>query len=308
MSRIGDRGEMEAFVRSVELGGFSAAARELKLTPSALSKLVTRLERSLKVRLLNRTTRRLTPTPEGELFVARCRRILAEMEDAETELSRTRERPRGRLRMHVAVGFAMHQLVPAMPRFFERYPEVHIDLVIEDRRVDIVRESIDISVRPWPPDSTSFVVRKIFDFERVICASPAYLNRHGTPRTPEDLMRHRCMGVSSIPNHGQWLFQLPSGPRALEVPLEASINNADCVYRFALAGVGVARLNEFIVADAIRENRLVRVLADFQCDEHLAMNAIYPQERHRLPRVAAMLDFLTKNFAAAPWRAVQGRT
>jgi DNA-binding transcriptional LysR family regulator len=305
MSRIGDRGEMEAFVRSVELGSFSGAARELQLTPSALSKLVTRLERSLKVRLLNRTTRRIAPTPEGELFVARCRRILAEMEDAEMEVGRSRERPRGRLRMHIAVGFAMHQVAREMPRFLARYPEVQVDLVIEDRRVDIVRENIDISVRPWPPEATSLVVRKIFEFERLLCATPAYLKRHGTPRSPEDLARHRCMGVSSIPNQGQWLFRMPSGPRAIEVPLGASVNNADFVYRFALSGVGIARLNEFIVADAIREGRLVQVLRDYHCPEQLAMLAIYPQERHRLPRVAAMLAFLVDTFAKRPWRTAR---
>jgi DNA-binding transcriptional LysR family regulator len=302
MSRIGDRGEMEAFVRSVELGSFSAAARELKLTPSALSKLVTRLERALKVRLVARTTRRITPTPEGELFVARCRRILAEMEDAEMEVSRSRERPRGLLRMHLGVGVAMHLVVEAMPRFLERNPEVQIDLLIEDRRADIARENIDISVRPWQPETTSLVVRKIFEFERMLVASPAYLKRHGRPRTPEELARHRCMGVSSIPAHTQWLFKMPDGNRALEVLPGAAANNADCIYQFALAGMGIARINEFIAAKALRDGRLVQVLADYHCDEHLSMLAIYPQERHRLPRVAAMLDFLMQSFASRPWR------
>jgi DNA-binding transcriptional LysR family regulator len=201
----------------------------------------------------------------------------------------------------------MHQLAKEMPRFLERHPEVLVDLVIEDRRVDIVKENIDISVRPWPPETTSLVVRKIFDFERLLCASPAYLKRHGTPRSPEDLARHRCMGVSSIPNHGQWMFRMPGGPRAIEVPLSASINNADLVFRFALAGQGIARLNEFIVAEAIADGRLVQVLADFQCAEHLTMLAIYPQERHRLPRVAAMLDFLVETFAKKPWHTLRTR-
>jgi DNA-binding transcriptional LysR family regulator len=303
MSRIGDRGEMEAFVRSVELGSFSAAARELKLTPSALSKLVTRLERSLKVRLLSRTTRRIAPTPEGELFVARCRRILAEMEDAEMEVGRSRERPRGLLRMHLGVGVAMHLIVDALPRFLERNPEVQVDLLIEDRRVDLVRENIDISVRPWQPETTALVVRRIFDFERVLCASPAYLKKHGRPRTPDDLARHRCMGVSSIPAPGQWLFQMAEGPRMLETRLGAAANNADCVYRLALAGVGIARLNEFTAAAALRDGRLVQVLADFHADEKLTMLAIYPQERHRLPRVAAMVEFLMESFSERPWRA-----
>ena len=139
MSRIGDRGEMEAFVRAVELGSFSAAARELGLTPSGISKLVTRLEGALRVRLLNRTTRRVAATPEGELFLARCRRILAEMDDAESEIGMARERPRGRIRVHIAVGFAMHQVIDAMPRFFQRHPDVQVELLVEDRRVDLAR-------------------------------------------------------------------------------------------------------------------------------------------------------------------------
>src|SRR5439155_5677706 len=187
MPRIGDRGEMEAFVRAVETGSFSAAARELKLTPSALSKLVTRLERNLKVRLLSRSTRRIAPTPEGELFMRRCRRILAEMEDAEMEVSRARDRPRGKLRMHMGVGFGISQGVNALPRFFERYPEVELDLVIEDRRVDLLQENIDISTWSLPVHGANIIAKKLFEFDRILCASPEYLKRHGAPRTPEDL-------------------------------------------------------------------------------------------------------------------------
>lgn len=184
MARIGDRGEMEAFVRAIELGGFSPAARELGLSPSALSKLVDRLERSLGARLLRRTTRRLSLTPEGDLFLARCRRILAEFEDAETEVGRSRERPRGKLHMHVGVGFAMHQLLPALPAFMARYPEVQVDLRIEDARLDLIKEGLELSVRPAPPDEMH-VARTLFHFERIVCATPAYLRRFGVPRKPE---------------------------------------------------------------------------------------------------------------------------
>lgn len=302
MSRIGDRGELEAFVRAVELGSFSSAARELGLTPSGISKLVSRLESALRVRLLNRTTRRLAATPEGELFLARCRRVLAELEDAESEVGAARERPRGRLRVHIAVGFAMHQVIDALPAFFRRHPDVQVELLVEDRRVDLAREGIDISVRPWPPDSDLFVVRKLFDFERLVCAAPAYLKREGTPRTPEDLLRHRCLTVSSIPTHALWRFRVPGGERDLHVAPSATVNNADCVYRFALAGMGIARLNEFIVAQAIRDGRLVSLLDEFRVDEKLAMRVIYTPERHRLPRVAAMIDFLMASFSGRPWR------
>src|SRR3954465_11295763 len=141
---------MEAFVRSVELGGFSAAARQLKLTPSAISKLVSRLESALKVRLLNRTTRKLTATAEGEQFLVRCRRVLAELEDAESELGRQRDQPRGKLRLHVGRGPGAKPPVPPLPRLLARYPEVEVELIVEDRSFHLSREGIDISVRPGP--------------------------------------------------------------------------------------------------------------------------------------------------------------
>lgn len=305
MARIGDRGEMEAFVRSVELGGFSAAARELKLTPSALSKLVSRLEGSLKVRLLNRTTRKLTPTAEGELFLARCRRILAELDDAETEVGRSRERPRGRLRMNVGVGFGTHQLVPALPRFFQRYPEVQLELGIEDRVVDLHKEGIDIAVRAGPPTDLSVVARKICEVERVVCASPEYLARHGEPRTPNDIRRHNCITLTATQSSSQWKFDTPAGRQVVDAAGTITVNNAECLLRLALLGVGIVRTNEFIVGDALRAGTLVRVLAEFHCAEPVPMMALYPHERHRLPRVAAMLDFLVESFAHQPWRSAR---
>lgn len=302
MSRIGDRGEMEAFVRSVETGSFSTAARELKVTPSALSKLVTRLERSLEVRLVSRSTRRIAPTPEGELFMARCRRILAEMEDAEVEVGRSRDRPRGRLRMHMGVGFGASQGVKALPRFFERHPEVELDLVLEDRRVNLLQENVDISTWSFQPHGANLVARKLFDFRRVLCASPAYLERHGVPRTPGDLARHRCLVVSGVPAQSPWVFQTRAGRRLFDVEPTVRVNNADCKYRFTLAGMGIAQFSEYIAADALRDGRLVQLLADCHRPDVLAQYVIYPKERHRLPRVATMVDFLMETFASRPWR------
>lgn len=302
MDRIGDRGALEAFVRSVDLGGFSPAARELKLSPSALSKLVSRLERTLRVRLLHRTTRKLSPTAEGELFLARCRRILAEYEDAENEIGRSRERPRGRLRMHVGAGFAMHAVIPALPRFLERYPEVQLDVLVEDRLADLVREEIDISVRPGPPLDQSLVARTVCEFERIVCAAPEYLRRHGTPRTPDELARHRCIVVSGFPGRGRWTFTTPEGPRTIEIPPWQKVNNADAVLQLALQGVGIVRLNEFIVAASLHSGALVPVLAPFHQATAEPMLALYPHTRHRLPRVRAMLDFLVEEFSGQPWR------
>lgn len=302
MSRIGDRGEMEAFVRSIELGSFSAAARELKLTPSAVSKLVTRLEKSLQAPLLSRSTRRVAPTPEGELFLARCRRILMEMEDAEMEVGRARDRPRGKLRMHMGVGFGASQGVAVLPRFLERYPEVELDLVIEDRAVDLLQENIDISAWPLPARGANVIAKKLFEFDRILCASPEYLTRHGTPRTPEELARHRCIVVSSVALQLQWHFETAAGKHVFEVKPAIAVNNVDAKYRLTLDGAGVAQFNEYIVADALRDGRLVRLLPESHRSERLAQYALYQKERHRLPRVAAMLDFLVATFASRPWR------
>jgi len=301
MSHIGELGELRAFLRSVELGSFSAAARELKLTPSTLSKLVTRLERAFKVTLVKRTTREIVPTPEGELFAARCRRILGELEDAQTEVSRSRECPRGRLRMHAGPGFGETQLVYEIPRFLERYPEVTIDLVLEDRRVDLVRENLDISIAVVRPDHENLVVRKLFDIERITCAAPSYLKRHGTPRTPEDLARHRCVRVSSwsaIP----WQFKTPSGIRTVQVDPAFLVNNAGFATQLVFAGAGISQMMEFQVMQGLREGRLVHVLPRYPCPDIRPMVAAYPHERNRLPRVKAMLDFLEDTFAPRPWR------
>jgi DNA-binding transcriptional LysR family regulator len=305
MSWIGDRREMEAFVRAVELGSYSAAARELRLSPSAVSKLVGRLEQALGAHLLNRTTRNLTLTAEGELFIARCRKILAEMEDAENEVRGSRARPRGRLRLHVGTGFGVHLVVPALPRFFERYPEIRLDLVVEDRHPDLVKEGIDLTVRPGPPDP-ALVVRTVFEFERVVCAAPAYLGRCGMPRSPDDLADHSCLGLSSLPR-AEWPFTTPTGRRVVEIVPSIAATNVDCVLRFALMGLGIVRLNEFIVAEDFRRGALVPVLAEFHCAEAEPMLAMYPHMRHRLPRVAAMLEFMAEAFAHRPWRPVLPR-
>jgi DNA-binding transcriptional LysR family regulator len=225
------------------------------------------------------------------------------MEDAENEVARARERPRGRLRMHVGVGFGTHQLVPALPRFLERYPEVEVELLVEDRKVDLVKEGADLSVRPVTMADPSLVARKICEFERVICASPKYLARRGELRSLDDLAKHDCilLYTGGTPA-ARWSFDTPSGRRDVEVPGAMTVNNADCVLRLAVLGLGIVRLNEFIVSEDLRKGNLVPVLPELHCAEAVPMLALYPHMRHRLPRVAAMLDFLVESFAHAPWR------
>ena len=307
MSHVGELGELRAFVRSVQLGSFSAAARELKLTPSTLSKLVTRLERAFGVALVKRTTRQIVATPEGELFLARCRRILAEMEDAEMEVSRSRERPRGRLRVHVGPGFGMLQFLPALPRFLERHPEVEVDVMLEDRRVDIARENLDISITVPRPDHGHLVVRKLFDFERLTAAAPAYAKRHGLPRSPEDIIaNHRCVRVAStlaLP----WQFETPSGIRTIDPQPHVVANNAAFATRLVFDGAGISQMMEFQLIEGLRDGRLVPVLPEFPCPHRQVMAAVYAHERTRLPRVKAMLDFLEETFSSRPWRRSRKR-
>lgn len=294
-------------MRSVELGGFSAAARKLGLTPSALSKLVSRLEKRLGVRLLNRTTRKLAATTEGALFYERCRRIVADIQDAENEVSRSRERPRGRVLVTAGVAIGTHQLVPALPRFLERYTEIEVELYIDDRTVDLMKEGIDVGLRTGPLRDSSLIARKLCDLERVVCASPAYLARCGVPRTPEALSSHTCITQPGMPTSSRWSFSTATGVSEVVPSGRLRANNAECVLRLAVQGMGIIRMNEAAVADDIRKGTLVPILTEARHPDRNQLHLVHPPGRERSPPVAAMLDFLTEVFARAPWRTALPR-
>lgn len=295
-------GEMRAFVRSVELGGFSAAARDLDLTPSALSKLVTRLEDRLGVRLMNRTTRKLALTSEGDAYFASAKRILTDIEEAETEVTRFSDSPRGILRINVGAAFGMHQLAPALPRFLERYPDIELDIAVTDRLVDLVEEGADVAIRNGHLRDSSLVARRICDLHRVICASPAYLKKHGAPKTPQDLLRHNCISISGAPQLRRWPFDTPNGIEAVEVHGNVSANNAETLLQLAATGVGIIRLADVIVGDGIRAGWLVPLLEDVHHREPLPLSAVYLPGKHKSARVAAFVNFLVETFSSAPWR------
>lgn len=291
---------MTAFVRAVELGGFSTAAREMGLTPSAISKLVTRLEDRLGVRLLNRTTRRLALTPEGEAYFHRSVRILADIEEAENEVASFGAQPRGLLRINVGTAFGMYQLTPALPEFLARHPEIQVEITVTDRIVDLIEEGADLGIRLGTLPDSSLVARKICDFERVVCASPGYLRRHGVPRKAADLLRHNCLSISHSPALRRWQFKArDGGVEHIEVSGTVSANSAESLLQLALLGVGIIRLSDAIVGKPIRERRLVRVLQNIQHAEPVPLHAVYPQGRHRSPRLAAMIDFLVERFGDA---------
>jgi DNA-binding transcriptional LysR family regulator len=294
--------EMTAFVRAVDTGGFSAAARELALTPSALSKLVTRLEDRLGARLLHRTTRRLQLTPEGEAFYARARRILAAMDEAEAEVAQAGASPRGLLRLHCGSAFGLHQLAAATPGFLARYPGVELDITISDQPPEQLEESFDLAIRIGPLDESSIVARRICNLERVICAAPAYLERAGTPRTPDDLQAHNCLWITSLPALRRWPFDTNDGIRVVHISGNVVANNAETVLQLAVAGVGITRLTDLIVGEALQRGELVPILTDWHHVEPVPLYATYPGGRHLAPKVRAMVDFLVEQFGGAPWR------
>jgi DNA-binding transcriptional LysR family regulator len=294
--------EMTAFVRVVETGGFSAAAREVGLTPSALSKLVTRLEDRLGARLLHRTTRRLQLTAEGEAYFARARHVLSALDEAEAEVNQAGASPRGVLRLHCGSAFGMHQLAPAIPRFQDLNPQVELDITVSDQPLMQMDESFDLAIRIGPLDESSMVARRICNLERVICAAPVYLERHGRPTTPDDLQLHNCLWITSLPALRRWPFDTDDGIRVVNVSGNVVANNAETVLQLAVAGVGVTRLTDVIVGGAIRRGELVPILTDWHHVEPVPLFATYPSGRNLSPKVRAMVDFLVKEFRGTPWR------
>jgi DNA-binding transcriptional LysR family regulator len=294
--------EMKAFVRAVELGGFSAAARDLDLTPSALSKLTTRLEDRLGVRLMNRTTRKLALTAEGEAYFASAKRILTQIAEAEAEVTQFAAHPKGLLRVNVGVAFGLHQLAPALPRFLQRYPDVELDITVTDRLVDLVEEGADVAIRNGVLRDSSLIAKKICDLHRVICASPAYLKAHGVPNSPAQLLEHNCISISGAPQLRRWPFDTPTGIEYVEVGGNVSANNAETLLQLAATGVGIIRLTDVIVGDGIRAGWLTPVLTDVHHVEPVPLSAVFPHGKHKSPRVAAFVNFLVEQFAGAPWR------
>ena len=293
--------DLRVFVRVLDRGSFSAAAKDLGLTPSAVSKLISRLEDRLGARLLERSTRRLALTPEGELYLARARRIVADIEEAEAEVARVRGAPRGRLRINAGTSFGLHQLAPSLADFLTRYPEIDIELSITDRLVDLIEQQSDIAVRSGHIPDGPFVQRKIADLERVICAAPSYLARRGTPRVAADLKDHDCIVVSGL-GLNRWPFKVASGIDVVDVRPRVFTDDAEAALRLAIEGAGIIRLSDVIVGDSLRRGELVPLLTDIHHVEPFPLAAIFPAGRNRLPRVAVFIEFLIERFANAPWR------
>lgn len=292
---INRSGEMEVFTRVVELGGFSQAARDRRMSPSAVSKLVTRLEARLGARLLNRSTRKLLLTPEGTAFYDRAVRILAELNDAERSVA-TGEAARGRIRINTSAAYATHILAKILPGFLERYPAVTLDLVLTDAIVDLLADRTDVAIRAGPLKSSSLIARKLGDTSMRIMAAPSYLERFGTPRSIADLDGHNRLGFAYVRSVDGWLLRDALG-KAVTVPASGRVQASDgeALRQMVLSGVGMARLGGFTVREDAAAGRLVSVLDDINAHEDEEFHAVYVGQGGPLPtRVRVLLDYLAE--------------
>ncbi len=287
-------GEMEVFVRVVELGGFSAAARAFRMTPSAVSKLVARLEVRLGARLLNRSTRRLQLTPEGSAFYERAVKILADLEEAE-RIAAAGERPAGRIRLNINASFGTHVLSPVLPEFLDRYPDITLEIVQTDAVVDLLEDRTDVAVRAGPLRNSRLVARKLGVTRMVIVGSPRYLAYFGEPRTLAELEGHRRLGFSYVRSLEGWPLLQDGHTRIVPVTGPVRISDGEALRQLAIAGVGLARVGAFTVTEDIKAGRLTPVLEHLNPGDLEEVHAVYLGQGGPLPaRVRALLDFLAE--------------
>jgi DNA-binding transcriptional LysR family regulator len=297
---------MEAFVRVAETKSFSEAARRLRSSKSLVSRQVAALEGELGVRLFHRTTPSLSLTEEGRGYHAQVARILIEIEEANLSVSKSQAAPRGRLRVSAPMSFGILHIGPAIREFLARYPEVELDLSLNDRFVDVVDEGFDLVIRVGRLSDSSLIARKLGQYRMMLCATPAYLEQHGTPRNPNDLKEHQCLCYSTNSLVPEWHFATKDGatwPVQINGPLHA--NNGDVLRAAALQGLGIVYLPSFLVGPDVQASTLASLLPEFVPTD-TAIHAVYPHSRHLSPKVRAFIDFLAQRYGPRPhWDLVE---
>jgi DNA-binding transcriptional LysR family regulator len=291
-------GEMAVFAKAVETGSFSAAGKALKLTPSAVSKLITRTEERLGVLLFQRSTRQLVVTTEGKHFYESCVRILDDMEEAEQGIGQGVAAPSGLLRINTSLPFGTHHIVPLVPAFNERYPDITLDLSFSDAMVDLQREQIDIAIRMGPLADASFRARKLGVSRRAVVASPRYVEAHGFPRKPEDLLQHQCLNFNFRRSLDEWPFKVKK--RTLYLPVHGSIltNNGETMRQLTLEGLGISRLGMFHIEKDVRESRLIELLSEYNPGDLEEIHIIFRNQRYMAARVRVFIDFLVEKLGS----------
>jgi len=291
--------EMEVYAAVIQRGGLSAAARELELTPSAVSKLIKRLENRLGVRLLNRTTRRLSTTEAGQQFYQRCLDILSAVEDAENTLSNYGQIAKGKLRINSTAGFARLQLLPILMEFQEEYPQLELELQLSGIPVDLVAEQVDVAIRLGVLEDTSLVARHLGESRRIVCASPEYLKLHGKPRVPSDLKSHSCLRLSTSRSFNLWRFQTPDGEQLIEARGGFLTNDVNALCDYAMQGGGIARLSSFMVGRLLEDGKLIALLENYEKDQQ-QIHALYPNRKQLPGKVKAFISFLQNKLSDRP--------
>lgn len=298
MRPIENLADIRIFTCIAAAGSLSAAARELGLSLAAVSKRLGRLEENLGVRLVNRTTRRLSLTEEGADFHARCVKLLADFEEAQDAVASHRREASGLLRVTTTAAFARRQIAPRLALFHQHHPGVRVQVVVTDMVLDLVQNGIDLAIRQAELPDSSLIVRELAPNRRVVCAAPAYLDRHGRPRTPQDLLRHACI-VLGDPPMSNWHFESVGG-EPLSVAIDGRIitNDGEVAHAAALAGAGIMLKSVWDVAEDIGAGRLEALLPDYRSPAP-PIQAVYPSTRHMAAKLRVFIDFLVREFGAA---------
>jgi DNA-binding transcriptional LysR family regulator len=289
---------MATFVKVVESGGFSAAARTLGMSPSMVTAHVQSLEERLGVRLLNRSTRRVSLTEVGHAYYERCLQVLADVEDADQIAQALQSTPRGTLRLNTSIAIPP-LLAPVIAEFVALYPDVSINLTMTDRMIDLVEEGFDLAVRNMSVPDSSLVVRRVATYRFVVAGAPSYLAARGTPKQPADLAHHNCLVYSHSAWGNEWRFAAPNGEQSVTVRGNLQANSDNALRLAAVHGQGLALAPSFLLIDEIKAGRLIPVLTEFLQTEN-AINAIYPHRHHLSAKVRSLIDLLARHFHTDP--------
>jgi LysR family transcriptional regulator for bpeEF and oprC len=292
---------MEVFVQVVDAGSFTRAAEHMQLPKATVSTLVQGLELALGAKLLHRTTRQLSVTSDGAAYYERCLRILSDVREAEEALSRNRASPSGRLRVDVSTGIANDIIIPALPDFFARYPDILLELGCGDRQVDLIEEGVDCAIRGGALPDSGLIARRIGVLQFVTCASPAYLDRHGRPAHPSELAGHRCVNYFSSKTRKAYEWDFSRGEERIRIaaPASLAVNDSTAYLRAGLAGLGIMQMASYSIGPLVAAGQLEPVLADW-ISAALPVNVVYPQNRHLSAKVRVFVEWAADLFLSHP--------
>jgi DNA-binding transcriptional LysR family regulator len=287
---------IRAFTQVVAAGGFAAAAREMGLSRSAVNKLVINLENELGVQLLHRSTRQVSPTEMGLAFYDRCLTILADLQEAEQAITQLHEEPKGKLRVNAPMSFGIMHLAPALADFLVQYPDLQVQLTLNDRFIDPLEEGFDITIRiAAPPETASLIVQELAPAQRVLCAAPTYLSDRGIPSHPTELQQHSCLHYGHLATVNQWLLMGPDGEHSISVQGAVCSNNGEVLREAAIHGLGITLLPTFIVEPDLQAGVLQVVLPEYH-PPTISIYVIYPVNRHLSTKIRLFTSFLQERF------------